>query len=284
MAFDTLGLDRVIAEMFNRGINEQIVNWFGHYLKYRRISADVLGVKAKRFLVRGSPQGGCFSPIIWNIAMDVLLQRLNKSNNIFHGQVGNGVVVGFADDGLALVSGCDPNVLISISQKIFAEAKKWGNEFSLNFADHKTICIMFSVNNSWRKNLNKKLIMGSKELEFSSSTSYLGINLTYNLDMSKHIQDRINKAKGKIMKINSLSGTRWGIKPKVLQWAYKAILLPMLSYGAVVFAHNNLKKALIQKLDSLQRLTMTSLGPMWRSTPTRGLQIILDRRPIHLVL
>ena len=63
--------------------------------------------------------------------------------NIFTGQIGKGEAVGYADDGLILVSGIDPNVLVSIGKKLFEKAKEhWGKEFMLNFSDHKTVCMM----------------------------------------------------------------------------------------------------------------------------------------------
>ena len=79
------------------------------------------------------------------------------------------------------------DVLVNIGKKIFAEAQEgWGREFNLNFAEHKTVCMMFSTSSSWKKDFTSKLIMGTRELEFSSCTRYLGLKLTPSLDFNRH--------------------------------------------------------------------------------------------------
>jgi hypothetical protein len=67
-------------------------------------------------------------------------------------------------------------------------------------------------------------------------------------------------------------------------WAFKSIVLPMLSYGALVWAHRNIPDYLVNRLTTLNRLAATGLGPMRRNTPTAGLEVILDLQPLDLVV
>ena len=62
---------------------------------------------------------------------------------------------------------------------------------------------------------------------------------------------------------------------------YKQVLLPGLTYGCHVWGHTLTQK---QKhlLRSVERLALAYYAPMWKTTPTASLQIILNQLPSHL--
>ena len=66
-----------------------------------------------------------------------------------------------------------------------------------------------------------------------------------------------------------------------MQWIYKQVLLPGLTYGCHVWGHTLTQK---QKhlLRSVERLALAYYAPMWKTTPTASLQIILNQLPSHL--
>ena len=66
-----------------------------------------------------------------------------------------------------------------------------------------------------------------------------------------------------------------------MQWIYKQVLLPGLTYGCHVWGHTLTQK---QKylLKSVERLALAYYAPMWKTTPTASLQIILNQLPSHL--
>ena len=73
----------------------------------------------------------------------------------------------------------------------------------------------------------------------------------------------------------------WGLDPKRMQWIYKQIILPRLTYGCLVWGHS-LTNNQISKLGSVERLALGYHAPMWKTTPTASLQILLNKKPSHL--
>jgi len=75
-------------------------------------------------------------------------------------------------------------------------------------------------------------------------------------------------------------GRTWGIKPRVALWIYKAILLPRLTYAAVVWWPRVEKVGARNLLKSLQGCYLrVAMGAM-RTIPKEALQIVLCLPPL----
>ena len=66
-----------------------------------------------------------------------------------------------------------------------------------------------------------------------------------------------------------------------MQWIYKQIILPRMTYGCHVWGHS-LTNNQVSKLGSVERLALGYHAPMWKTTPTASLQILLNQKPSHL--
>ena len=73
----------------------------------------------------------------------------------------------------------------------------------------------------------------------------------------------------------------WGLSPKKVQWIWKQMILPRLTYGCHVWDHS-LTKTQILSIKKVARLALVYYAPMWKSTPTAGLEIILNQNPPHI--
>ena len=185
-AFDQVCIQGIIDEMSKRGFPTQFIKWYGHYLKHRKLEARILGVKVSRFLVQGCLQGGVILPITWNVVIDILLQRL-KDQKCQNSLKGSGIVIGFADDGLALIQGIDPCTIVSIGQKILDKAKEWGDDFYLKFSEEKTLAMMFTLRKLEKLPVKLELKLNNKNINFTSSIKYLGLTLTPNLSWKENL-------------------------------------------------------------------------------------------------
>ena len=94
-AFDNVNHEAALKAMRTRGIDEQLIQWYGQYLTQRVVSATLTGVTMTKKITRGTPQGGVLSPVIWNIVFESLLKRMGKA--VFS--------TGFADDGCGVATG-----------------------------------------------------------------------------------------------------------------------------------------------------------------------------------
>ena len=68
---------------------------------------------------------------------------------------------------------------------------------------------------------------------------------------------------------------------KKMQWIYKQVILPGLTYGCHVWGHT-LTQNQKYLLRTVERLALAYYAPMWKTTPTASLQIILNQLPSHL--
>ena len=274
-AFDMVNHEAAIKGMAAKNFPIDIQEWYAQFLKNRTVFTDVLGAQAHRKITKGVGQGLVLSPVIWCLIFDSFLD-LFKTGPIR--------ARGFADDGCLLIKGPDPSSMVSIMQQGLNKVQKWAEQQELLLSPSKTVTMIFHRKNKKTFIQPKKLKLNGVEIEYSKTTKYLGCVLDTKLCWKNHIELKIQKAKRHLMMIKQSIGVRWGPQPKALKWAYQGIVLPSLTFGAIVWAKACETKGLRDKLSKLNRLISLLMCPMRKKTPTNGLQVILDLKPVDLVI
>ena len=162
--------------------------------------------------------------------------------------------------------------------------QEWAEQQELLLSPSKTVTMIFHRKNKKTFIQPKKLKLNGVEIEYSKTTKYLGCVLDTKLCWKNHIELKIQKAKRHLMMIKQSIGVRWGPQPKALKWAYQGIVLPSLTYGAIIWAKACETKGLRDKLSKLNRLISLLMCPMRKKSPTAGLQVLLDLQPVDLVI
>ena len=176
-----------------------------------------------------------------------------------------------------LAAGLDPATIVQVSQEAVDRIVGWGAASGLEFNAKKTAVIMFTKKRKLG-NFNKIKINGV-EVEYSDSTRYLGVELDRQLNFKLHVKQKVAKAKKLLMGLKNSIGKLWGPSPKMISWAYTSMVRPMVAYGAGAWG---LKAANFEKeLAKIQRLAMLSMTFVYRSTPSKGLEVILGWHPLH---
>ncbi len=270
-AFDCILFDAAEEAMHRKCVPDNIVTWYKNLLRGRTVFAEMQGCRARILPARGSPQGGVLSPLVWNMIMDTFLTKFRR---------GPVKVLGYADDILLYVKGRDPTTLVCLLQPALNEATKWGAANGLKFNPAKTSTVLFTRRK--RRNLNLcGLKLEGVALEWSTSFRYLGVEIQQRLSWANHITERTNKCKYLLAKCRSVISQSWGLTPARMEWVYKGIIRPKLTYGAVVWA-GSLTKALEDKLRKVQRLALLAITHPLRSTPTSGLEVMMGWLPLSL--
>ena len=241
-AFDTVDHNAAIKAMEAKNFPKDIKDWYAQFLKNRTVSTDVLGSQAHRKITKGVGQGLVLSPVIWCLIFDSLL-GLFKTGPIR--------ARGYADDGCLLIKGPDPSTMVSIMQQGLEKVQKWAEEQKLLLSPSKTVAMIFHRKSKKTFIQPKNLKLNGVEIEYSQSTKYLGILLDTKLCWKNHIEMKIQKAKRHLMMLKQSIGIRWGPQPKALKWAYQGIVLPSLTYGAIIWAKACETKGLRDKLSKL---------------------------------
>ena len=78
-AFDNVQTSKVLEGLRAKGVPQDIIGWYGHYLSTRYVRVSMGETSKCRSLTRGTPQGGILSPLVWNIVFDSLLDRLEAN-------------------------------------------------------------------------------------------------------------------------------------------------------------------------------------------------------------
>jgi len=179
---------------------------------------------------------------------------------------------GFADDFSAISSGIDLSTTVNLAQNIINIAIKWGEKHSLQFSPQKSCAMIYTKK---RLQNTPKLTISGTPIEFVQSTKYLGITIDNNLNFNEHITEKTKKAKRTLTMARRAVGPRWGINPKTTTWIHNAIIKPMITYGAVIWAHKITKTNAVH-LEQVQRLACLLITGAMRTTPTKGMEIILN--------
>ena len=270
-AFDSISIHHIRQTLLDHKAESDFVEWYYSYLGDRHLEVELHGDTALLTTATGFPQGGVCSARFWLIAFDKAIHIINT-----RGITGNG----YADDCSALIGGTHPDNMIESMQAMLDELVSWGNSCGLRFNAQKTVAVMFSRS---KRTFGHLVRMDGELIPYSDSVVYLGVTLDRELKWHEHISSKIKKAKGLLMKMAAITRSYWGPKPKLLRWAYTGIVRCMLTYGCLVWGpaveqHEDILVALRR----LNRLAINTMVKVPRSTPTQGLEIILDVTPLHL--
>ena len=125
----------------------------------------------------------------------------------------------------------------------------------------------------------KKIQMNGDEITPTNSMKYLGVVLDHKISWTPHIQEKVSKAITFLHMIKPAINHIYGLDPKRMQWIWKQVLLPRLTYGCHVWGHSltHYHKSLIK---SAERHALAYYAPMWKTTPTASLQIIINKKTI----
>ena len=275
-AFNNLATNTIQKVLVDNKYPPIIIKWYMNFLKNRTSIAEVLGIIKTIRPVCGTPQGGVLSSRIWNLAFDPLLKLLNEKSPCSP--------VGFADDGALCFRGIDPNTMVDNAQYKLNQAMEWGAQNGLTFCADKTTVVFFTRKYNFANRVLpkvKKIKMNVVEINPSTSMTYLGIILDHKLNWSLHIKTKVSKAIKFLAMIKPAIKYIYGLSPARMLWIYKQILLPRITYGSHVWGHS-LTQEHIGYVRRAERLALRYFAPMWKTTPTASLQVILNQKPSYL--
>ena len=155
----------------------------------------------------------------------------------------------------------------------------WAASNSLSFNPSKSKIMAFSRKRNVK---HPKLYLNNTELEYVTEIKYLGVTIDQRLKWTKHLETQTKKAMIALAQGRKMIGRRWGLKPKYTHWLYTSIVRPIVTYGAVVWAHSTERKTITKKLEKVQRLACLMITGGMKSTPTKGMETILNLPPLHI--
>jgi hypothetical protein len=107
VAFNNTSFDSMCAALVRQGVDYSTVWWIGSTLEDRPATATLNGSFMMAAVSRGCPQGGVLSPLLWCLAVDDIIARLNW---------GGVYTQSYADNMRLLVVGKFPNLVSGLMQ------------------------------------------------------------------------------------------------------------------------------------------------------------------------
>jgi len=273
-AFDNVSF-KAISRALDKYCPSPTVNtWINTLLKSRATTVELNGVKRTVISMRGTPQGGILSPLLWNLVMNNLFSFTRDKIPCD--------LQGFADDLLLLARGTDADTLRDVTQRSIYAIEEWCRDNDLSLSHEKTHIIMFTRKQKWR--LAGPFKVNGKKVELREATKFLGVTLDQKLTWTPHIAKLAKKAKGVLMMCKNAIGPTWGFTPKTMKWIYTAIVRPMVAYAAAIWVNGLSTQKNVKMLSSVQRLSHLMVTGGHPSTPLNALDKLLGFLPIETFL
>ena len=221
-AFDNSSNDSMITAMTKRNFDKCIIRWISEMLSKREISANLGSSTIRVRAVKGCPQGGVLSPLLWSLIVDDLLKNLTAQG--FE-------IIGFADDIVIIVRGKYDSTIANRMQIALNFVSVWCDKEGLNINPSKTIIVPFTRKRKFSIN---NLTLKDIPLELSDSVKYLGIFLDSKLNWNTHIKQAISKATNALWICRKTFCKQWGLKPRMIHGIYSVIVKPRIVYASLV--------------------------------------------------
>lgn len=98
------------------------------------------------------------------------------------------------------------------------------------------------------------------------------------------MEERVKKGVNAFYACKKLFGKKWGLQPYIVHWMYKAIIRPIITYGASIWWEAIEKGYNRKVLTKVQRLAAIGTTGVKKTTAQAALETILDLQPIELYI
>ena len=239
-AFDTIDHNILIKRLaFSYGINEKALQWIQSFLIGRSQSVIThAGISQVSTLKWGVPQGSVLGPLLF-ILYTKPLNSLTKKYNISNQS--------FADDTQLQKSSSMDRISQSLSNMkcCISQIKIWMSANKLKLNDEKTE-VLFIHSNS-KDTILSKFIIGEVSIPFSSHARNLGVVLTDNLSLEKHVSIVCRSA---FIQLRNISNIRQYLDISSTKTLMSSLVLSKLDYcNSLLFGT---PKKVIHKLQKVQ--------------------------------
>lgn len=237
-AFDTVNISILINKLNLMGIRGDMLGIITSYFMNRRQRTEVNGnISEYRDIKLGVPQGSILGPLFFLLYINDLV---NISNEVKFFQ--------FADDTAIIIEGDSYDHLQIKINTFIPKLIAWFSSNRLSLNPSKTFYQIYSYFTT-QQDIN--IVLNNATIKRQFSVRYLGVALDENLKWDTHIN---NISSILSRNIGVMGRLRSCLSPKELILLYNTLVLPHISYCAVVWG--NAYDVRINKIVRLQKRAM----------------------------
>jgi ribonuclease HI len=273
-AFDNTAYSVIENAARSKAISDIAIGWIKSMLSNRTVKVRTEESNVRIRPVKGCPQGGCLSPLLWCMVVDSLIDELQSIG--CH-------VTAYADDLALVVHGNNAETACDKMNEVLKVVENWCIRNQLHVNPSKTTMVRFTKCTSEAKTKMKQVKLFNEELKREEFFKYLGIYLDSKLLMNKHIDECVAKSMRSLWAARAMISRTWGLTPEITTWLYKQIIIPRITYGSVIWWHRANLVTYAKRLDKIHRLALLMITGAMRSTPTLGMSAALELLPLNIV-
>lgn len=265
-AFDNVEWSAALCRLADLGCREMGLwqSFFSGRRAVIRSSSGTVDVP----VTRGCPQGSISGPFIWDILMDVLLQRLQPYCQLS----------AYADDLLLLVEGNSRAVLEEKGAQLMSIVETWGAEVGVAVSTSKTVIML--LKGALRRAPTVRF--AGANLPYVRSCRYLGITVSEGMKFLTHIASLRQRMTGVVGALARVLRADWGFSPRARRTIYDGLMAPCVLFGAPVWYDTAEQVAAQRRLASCQRLILLGCLSVCRTVSTVALQVLGGAPPLDL--
>ena len=254
-AFDNAWFPAIIRQLDQHNVPSSLIKIIQSFLSNRKVTLSHSNKVREKTISKGCPQGGIFSPFLWNLLLNEFLTNFNHSH---------AKAIAFADDITFVIWNNDIHGLRSEIIYCFNQIQSWCNKVKLKISTPKTNILYLHNKEKLPVSLNNLLIQPSDTVKI------LGIHVgnhrhRHKLNFNHHVTHIIHKGTRMKNALFAYCARTWGIDSRKRIILLKAMLRPALSYGAEIW-FPYITKNNIKKLDSLQYQVLVRCIQAYRTT------------------
>ncbi|KFM65430.1 Hypothetical protein in type-1 retrotransposable element R1DM, partial [Stegodyphus mimosarum] len=271
-AFDHAWWPGILVFLRKAGIPCNIFRLIKDFLHDRSALLSLGHVSSSRILERGCPQGSVSGPLLWNLIMNDLLNRLSYCPSC--------KTIAFADDLLICFQEKCPITLFNTAQNTLNIISNWSREQKLEFNPNKSKIMIIK-----RKHVsysNQQLYLDNALLETVNEIKYLGVILDHKFCWKNHIMYLSNKCENILRGLNRVSCNTFGLKSNVINMIYKQGIVPFICYASRVWGTALEKKINSRILRRIQRRILLRVVRGYRTISYEACFVISGFPPIDL--
>jgi ribonuclease HI len=266
-AYDMLHIPTLMRKIGDMGVMGNMYKWVKDFLTDRTFQVKVGSSLSERHSQEnGTPQGSVISSLLFLIMI----------NDIPPGLDGTEISL-FADDSALFATGKNKKLLEDKIQMSLNRIQNWCNFNGFKISISKTTAVLFT--NEKTKSVCNLELNGQK-IEMTESAKFLGVILDKKLTWKHHIEHLISKCQKRLNLMRAVSGSKWGASKKALLMIYRALIRPVLDYGAVTFCTAN--DTNLKKLEKIQNQALRICCGASVGTAIVALQNECGEMPLHL--
>ena len=215
-AFDCLPHCLTISKLHAYGLSRDACTLIDSYLYQRKQIVKIENVKSEwQEISKGVPQGLIQGPLIFNIFMNDLFYFVKRGN-----------LFSYADDNSVSMNSKELNMVRQLLQLEAEVTVRWFCRNAMEANQSKFQGILFKGN---KQASDFKVSVGGQNIEFSKSTTSLGVYIDENLNLDLHMKDICLKASRQISALQRLTG--------LLDLASRKVVTPVLYRLISTIAH-----------------------------------------------